>query len=413
MDCADRPSKRSNAIAFVGSYLPRRCGIATFTYDLAEAVAGVPRNSDEVIVVAMNDREDGYDYPDRVTFQIHCDTPDDYTRAADYLNKHCRAVCLQHEFGIFGGTRGEAVLRLISKIQVPLVVTCHTVLKKPELREKQVFRGVVRQADQLIVMNKLAIPVLEEVYGARRSQIVYICHGIHDAPYADPPYRKKAFGVLGRVLFTFGLLHRNKGIETVIEAMQEIVRARSDTTYVIAGQTHPVVVREEGEAYRRELEQLVIDLGLENHIVFIDRFFDLSSLMTCLRETDVFVAPYLTLDHMTSGALSYAAGAGNAVVATPFLHARELLAENRGKIVPPADAAAIAHAVIDLLADQPAMDAMRRRIYAHTRGMVWPSIAREYLDVFDRMESRTSDRLTLPKRPDVPVAHRHNTITPS
>jgi glycosyltransferase involved in cell wall biosynthesis len=413
MDCAERLQKSGNAIAFVGTYLPRRCGIATFTFDLAEAVACLARNTDDVSVVVMNEREIGHDYPDRVKFQIHCESRGDYLRAARYLNDHSRVVSLQHEFGIFGGSCGENVLHLVSKLRVPLVVTCHTVLPDPEPEQEHVFRGIVSRADRLVVMNKLAIPILVDVYGARRDQISYIRHGIHDVPYADPPYRKRSFGVMGRVLLTFGLLHRNKGLETAIEAMQEIIRVRSDTTYVIAGQTHPAILREEGESYRRELEQLVKELRLENHVLFIDEFFDLSSLMTLLCETDIFVVPYHVLDLMTSGVLSYAAGAGNAVVSTPFLHARELLDDDRGIIVPPADPAALARAVIGLLQDPSAMSAMRRRVYAHTRSMVWPAVAGEYLDLFDRVGFQERERLTAPSRPSVPGTPRRDIVTPS
>lgn len=378
-------SGSSKGTAFVGTYLPRRCGIATFTFDLSEAVTRVQRSADPVVIVAVNDRLEGYPYTQRVKCQIQCDDPADFVRAAHYLNAHSRVVSLQHEFGIFGPDSGSNVLRLLEEIRVPVVVTCHTVLQHPDRGQKNVLKEVAARADRLIVMNTLAVRCLEDVYGADPERVIYIGHGIHDVPMADPLYRKKVFGVLGRVLLTFGLIHRNKGIEVAIEAMARIVGVRSDVTYVIAGQTHPAVLIEEGESYRRELERQVIDLGLENHVMFIDRFLDLASLMAYLRETDIFVAPYLTMDHMTSGALSYAVGTGNAVVASPFLHAQELLAGGRGKIVAAGDVVGLADTILDLLENQHATDAMRRTAYAHSRRMVWPAVAAEYVDVFDRI----------------------------
>ncbi|UCG50807.1 MAG: glycosyltransferase family 4 protein [Candidatus Latescibacterota bacterium] len=379
----DKAAVGSGETALVGTYLPRCCGIATFTYDLAETLARVHPSRSGVIVAAMNDRPEGYAYPERVKLQIRCDVVDDFLQAAEYLNRHSRVVSLQHEYGIFGGGCGENVLHLIRRLRVPLVVTCHTVYPEPDPDKKAVFDEIVSRADRLIVMNQYAMPYLESLHGARRSQIVYIRHGIHDVPFVDPPVKKRVFGVNGPVLLTFGLLHRNKGLEQAVEAMATIVRARPDATYVVAGETHPVIKREEGEAYRSELKHQVKTLGLESHVKFIDRFAELSDLMAYLEETDIFVAPYLTLDHMTSGPLSYAVGAGKPVVATPFLHARELLANGRGRFVPVGDPLALAEVVLDLLENQPARDAMRRRAYAHTRSMVWPAIAREYARIFD------------------------------
>ncbi len=413
MDISAPVPESCTGIAFVGSYLPRRCGIATFTHDLSEAVARVPRNADPVTIVAVNDTAQSYRYSKRVKYQIRCDIEDDYVRAAHYLNAHSRVVSLQHEFGIFGCNSGRNVLRLIENVRVPVVVTCHTVLRQPDREKKRILRAIVSRADVLVVMNRLAIECLEDIYGADLKRITYIGHGVHDVPFADPPYRKNAFGILGWVLLTFGLLHRNKGIEIAIEAMARIVRVKSDVTYVVAGQTHPVVVTQEGESYRRELEQRARSLGLENHVVFINRFSDLTSLMTYLGETDIFVAPYLTMDHMTSGALSYAVGAGNAVVATPFLHARELLAGGRGKIVPAGDPIALADTVLDLLENRSATDAMRRTAYAYTRRMVWPVVASEYLDIFDRVCQPAEARLNARVRPDVQVASRGDAVTPS
>jgi glycosyltransferase involved in cell wall biosynthesis len=404
MALTDKAAAGSEAIALVGTYLPRCCGIATFTYDLAEAVSQTHPDRAPVIVAAMDDMPGGYTYPKRVKMQIQCDVAEDYSRAAEYLNRHTRVVSLQHEYGIFGGRCGENVLDLLRRLRVPIVVTCHTVYPQPDSEKKEVFDEIVSRADRLIVMNRHAIPYLESIHGARRDQIVYIRHWIHDVPFIDSPVRKRVFDVNGRVLLTFGLLHRNKGLEQVVEAMVTIVRARADATYVIAGATHPAIKREEGEAYRKELKRQVKALGLEHHVKFIDRFAELSDLMAYLQETDVFVAPYVNLDHMTSGPLSYAVGAGKAVVATPFFHARELLANGRGRFVPVGDSLDLADVVLDLLNNRRATDAMRRRAYAHSRGMIWPVIAQEYVRVFDDVAREASEPLPAEERVVASVA---------
>jgi glycosyltransferase involved in cell wall biosynthesis len=395
MTQSDIERSQRPGVGFVGCCLPRLCGIATFTYDLFDAVASVSDKDQSFFVAAVNDRPEGYQYPSCVEVTINVDDPYDYSLAAEYLNEYCSVVCLQHEFGIFGPQWGENVLHLLRGLRRPLVVTCHTVPIDPEPEQRTIFCEVVARADRLVVMNRHAVNFLQALYGASYGQIDHIRHGIHDVPFLNPALRKKSFGVSGPVLLTFGLLHRNKGLEYMIEAMATIVRKRPDVTYVVAGATHPRILEEEGESYRNSLQGKARSLGLENNVKFIDGFSDLTRLMAYLTETDVFVAPYLNLDQMTSGALSYAVGAGKAVVATPFLHAKELLADGRGRLVPVRSAQALARNVLDLLADEQATDAMRRRAYRHTRGMVWRVVAREYLSLFETVLKKTPKTVPL------------------
>lgn len=378
--------------AYVGCCLPRRCGIATFTYDLATASSGVTGDEPPVFIVAVNDRPGGYAYPDCVKLQIDYNDPHDYRLAAEFLNDSCGVVCLQHEFGLFGAPWGNNVLHLVRGLHRPLVVTCHTVPVDPDPDQRRVFAEIVDRADRLTVMNHMAIDFLQALYGAHYDQIVLIPHGIHDIPFTDPPARKSRLGVVGPVLLTFGLLSRNKGLETAIDAMAEIVRERPVVTYVIAGRTHPRIVESEGESYRRSLQGRVRRLGLEDNVLFIDKFADLSDLVGYLQETDIFVAPYLNPDHMTSGVLAYAAGAGKPIVATPFLHARELLADGRGRMGPFRNSHALARHVLEMLADPRGTAAMRRRIYKHTRNMVWGVVAQRYLALFDTVRRSAGKR---------------------
>jgi len=378
----------AKSIAFIGNCLPRTCGIATFTYDLAEATA-VANRTGIVQIVAINDHPRGYAYPARVTHTILQEELADYEAAADYINAtRVDVVSLQHEFGIFGGDRGSHILTFLRRLRRPVVVTCHTVPVSPDPLQREILTDIGPLVEKLVVMNLTAVQLLENTYGVPRTKIEYIRHGVHDVPFTDPPVNKEMLGVQGRVLLTFGLLHRNKGIEQAIDAMPSILRRHPDTTYVILGATHPNVLRDEGDAYREELQARAVRLGVRDRVIFLDRFVHLNQLLSYLEETDIFVVPYVTLDHITSGALAYAVGAGKAVVATPFLHAKEILADGRGRFVPPGDGEALATEISNLLDNEEAMRTMRQEAYLHSRPMVWSQIAESYLQVFTTATER-------------------------
>ncbi len=382
--------QRFRGIAFLGNYLPRNCGIATFTYDLSNAIADQTAAEQQVIVAAMNDIPEGYPYPDDVKFELRQDHQIDYSRAADFLNfSHIDVVNLQHEYGIFGGEDGANILTFLRDLERPAVVTCHTVLEKPEPSQKDLLVEIAAQSEKLVVMSKRAFGFLEDAYGIPRGKIVYIPHGIHDAPFIDPNYYKDKFGVEGRrVILTFGLLRRGKGIEYMIEALPEIVAKHPKTTYVLLGATHPALVREEGEAYRLDLQRRVRELELEEHVLFYPRFVETRELLEYLGAADIFVTPYLMIEQITSGALAYAMGTGKAVVSTPYWHAEELLADGRGCLVPVKDSKSLAKAINELLDDEVKLNAMRKRAYTYCRGMTWSSVARSYLDLFDEVRQR-------------------------
>lgn len=398
--------QRFRGIAFLGSFLPRNCGIATFTYDLSNAVSKQAGLDQEVIVAAMNDVPEGYAYPDVVKFEIRQDHQIDYSRAADFLNfSHIDVVSLQHEYGIFGGEYGSNILTFLRDLARPAVVTCHTVLKEPMPMQKELLCEIAAESEKLVVMSKLAFGFLKDAYGIPSDKIAYIPHGIHDVAFIDPNYYKDKFGVEGRkVLLTFGLLGPHKGIEYMIEALPEIVKRHPKTTYVILGATHPYYVRKEGEAYRLGLQRRVRALGLEDHVLFHPRFVELDELLEYLGATDIFITPYLKLQQITSGSLSYAMGTGKAVISTPYWHAEEMLADGRGCLVPPRDPAALAGAVIGLLDDEVKLTAMRKLAYNHCRGMVWSAVARSYLDLFDEVRRRVPKHFPLASAMRSPIA---------
>ncbi|MEJ2720864.1 MAG: glycosyltransferase family 4 protein [bacterium] len=386
--------QRTRGIAFIGNYLPRVCGIATFTYDLAEAVARHAGKDQPVIVAAMNDNADGYAYPDRVKFEVRQDYQLDYSRAADFLNfSHIDVICLQHEYGIFGGDWGSNLLALVRDLNRPIVMTCHTVGKDPDPRQKEVFCELAARATKLVVMSERAVTFLTEIYGVDSEKIFVIPHGIHDVPFIDPNYYKDKFGVEGRnMLLTFGLLHKNKGIEYMIEALPAIVKRHPKTTYLVLGATHPHVVASEGEAYRFSLQRRIRELGLEEHVLFHPRFVELDELLEYIGASDICVTPYLNMDQITSGALSYALGSGKAVVSTPYWHAEELLADGRGRLVPVRDSAALSREILDLLDHPVELNAMRKRAYLYCRKMTWASVSSEYMKLFDEARSRIPKR---------------------
>ncbi len=378
----------SRRIAFLGDYVPRRCGIATFTHHLCEAVAGQAPDA-KCIVIAVNDHPDSYDYPSEVRFEIQQKDVEDYRAAADELNQNqAEVLCVQHEFGIYGGPAGNHLLALLKEVRMPVVTTLHTVLHQPDAAQRHVMEELIRHSDRLVVMARKGADILQETYGVTETMIDVIPHGIPDTPFADSDEFKEQFGAAGRsVLLTFGLLGPGKGIEHAIRAMPEIVRRHPRTVYLVVGATHPHLVAREGEKYRTSLEHLAADLGVGEQVVFFNRFVSHDDLKEFIAAADIYLTPYLHEAQITSGALAYVFGAGKAVVSTPYWHAVELLGDGRGVLVPFRDSDAIAEAVCALLDDRPLMRQMRLGAYEAGRSTIWPAVARRYLESFQKAKS--------------------------
>ena len=394
-------------IAFLGDYLPRKCGIATFTNDLHCSVAK-EFPAIHCLVVSVNDIESGYDYPTEVRFEIAEQDLPSYLRAADFLNiTDVDVICVQHEFGIFGGLAGSHLLALLRELRAPIVTTLHTVLREPSIEQRRVMRELIQLSTRLVVMTERGRELLQEVSHASPAKIDIIPHGIPDMPFSDANYFKDEFGVAGKqVLLTFGLLSPNKGIEYALRALPDIIREFPNIVYVVLGQTHPNLLRDEGEAYRLSLERLAKDLRVEEHVVFFDRFVELEELTRFIGAADIYLTPYLTEAQTTSGTLAYAFGVGKAVVSTPYWHAAELLAAGRGKLVPFRDAKAITAAVVELLRNEPLRDSMRKNAYQMGREMVWMRVAQLYMKSFEQARRdynfigrKTSPIKTLDKQP--------------
>jgi glycosyltransferase involved in cell wall biosynthesis len=394
-------------VVFLGDYLPRKCGIATFTTDLRCAVA-TAFPAIQCPVVPVNDIEEGYDYPSEVRFEIAEQDLPSYLRAADFLNiTDVDVLCLEHEFGIFGGTAGSHVLALLRELRMPIVTTLHTVLREPNDEQRRVMRELTRLSTRLVVMSERGQEFLRDVYQTPAAKIDLIPHGIPDMPFADPNYFKDEFAVAGKqVLLTFGLLSPNKGIEYALHALPEIIREFPNVVYIVLGQTHPNLLRDEGEAYRLSLERLAKQIGVQKHVVFFNRFVELEELMRFIGAADIYLTPYLTETQITSGTLAYAFGAGNAVVSTPYWHAAELLTQERGKLIPFRDSGAIARAVIDLLRDDTLRHTMRKNAYKLGREMVWSRVAQLYVKSFQQARqdhsfvgTRSSPIKTLDEQP--------------
>lgn len=377
-------------IALVGNHLPRRCGIATFTTDLADAFERRADVDVPVLVAAVNDCGQEYPYPPRVGIQIRQDVVDDYRLAAEYFNDvPVDVVCVQHEFGIFGGENGRHVLTLMGRVRKPVVVTCHTVPDEPYGDQAEILRRMADSAARLVVMSDRARDLMIARYRAEPHKVVVIPHGVHPFPFVEPESHKTRLGLSGRkVLLTFGLIHRQKGIEHMIDAMPGIVARHPDAVYLVLGATHPCVLREEGEGYRNELKNRVKRLGLSDHVRFRADFLDLGGLLDHIAGADVCVMPYVSLDQAASGVLAYTMAMGRAVISTPTRYAAEMLAEGRGCLVPPADATALGAEVLALLGDERRTLMMRRRAYAYTRPMTWPVVAGAYLRLFEKITAR-------------------------
>jgi glycosyltransferase involved in cell wall biosynthesis len=399
-------------IAVIGNSLPRRCGIATFTTDLQRAISTSRPNLDTCIV-AMTDHGQAYDYPASVAFQVKDDAIEDYVRAADFLNAgRFDIACLQHEFGIFGGEAGANILELLSHLTMPIVTTLHTVLAKPTAVQRAVMERIVEGSSKIIVMASKARELLRSVYRVPDEKIEVIAHGIPDFPFVEPDAAKAKLGFSDRsVILTFGLLSPSKGIEVMIDAMPSILKRRPDAVYVVLGATHPNLVRDQGEAYRESLMARVQELGVENNVVFLDQFVDQATLLEFISMCDVYVTPYLNEAQMTSGTLAYSFGLGKPVVSTPYWHALELLADERGVLVSFGDAAGIGNAIAQLLTDDPRRQAMRERAYAASRSMTWERTAERYVTAFEnarhghwlKVIARTEPDAITPHGPAVPA----------
>jgi glycosyltransferase involved in cell wall biosynthesis len=382
---------RLRRVAFLGNSLPRRCGIATFTTDLQQAIGATGATSDTAIV-AMTDDDRHYDYPAVVRLQVHDQKVEEYERAARFLNaEHFDVLSLQHEFGIFGGEAGSHVMTLLAGVDMPIVTTLHTVLATPSPVQRRVLREIVDVSTSVIVMAEKGRQLLRSEYEVPAAKIQIIPHGIPDCAFVEPEHAKLHRGFGGRaVILTFGLISPNKGIEIMIEAMPAILRSRPDAVYVVLGATHPNLVRREGETYRESLKKRTRDLGIDAHVVFLDQFVDQATLIDFISMCDVYATPYLNEAQMTSGTLAYSFGLGKAVVSTPYWHARELLAEGRGVLVPFGDSGAIGAEIAALLTDEARREALRKVAYAHSRSMTWERTAIRYLGTFERATSQHS-----------------------
>lgn len=375
-------------IALIGNYLPRLCGIATFTYDIFTAMR--TRFPDVAIDIwAMNDRPEGYDYPAEVSGTIDQDDRVSYSAAAQAISASgADMVWLQHEYGIFGGPAGENILHLLDQIDLPVATHVHTVLSDPNPDERRVMDRLVERSARLIVMSAMGRDLLISTYGARPDQIAVIPHGIPDRPFTDAATMKPGFGFGDRpVILTFGLLSPGKGIENMIAAMPAITRANPDALYVVLGATHPNLVAQEGEAYRQRLVAQSVELGVADNVRFIDTFAETDALLDYIAAADIYVTPYLNPAQVTSGTLAYAVGLGKVVVSTPYIHARELLADGVGELVPFGDSAALAETIGGLLSDPARMATLSARTYALGRTMIWPRLAEASVAAFQGLEA--------------------------
>ena len=373
-------------VAVIGNYLPRRCGIATFTTDLCDAIHG-EYGATELLALPVNDTPEGYSYPPRIRFELSQDELASYRQAADFLNfSNIDLVCLQHEYGIFGGSAGGHILELLRRLQMPVVTTLHTVLREPDPDQRAVMEEIAALSDRLIVMSRQSSDILQEIFRVPVAKIDLIPHGIPDLPFTDPTFYKDKFGTEGKdVLLTFGLLSPNKGVENVIQALPVILARHSNVVYMISGVTHPHILRREGDHYRGYLQKLAKDLGVEDNVIFRNRFVSPEELVELIGAADIYITPYKHKGQVVSGTLAYALSAGKAIISTPYLHAIELLDEERGVLVPFDDPQAIAEKTIELLDNGTARHAMRKRAYLYARDMVWDRVAQQYMGSFERV----------------------------
>ncbi|HAF71119.1 MAG: Glycosyl transferase group 1 [Acetothermia bacterium 64_32] len=371
-------------IGFVSTYPPQKCGIATFTEDLARAVGAALGTGPEphIRVVALEDVPCGYPFGPEVGFRLRRWVPGDYREAAAFLDEETDVVSLQHTFGIYGGPDGELVLELLEHLHRPVVTTFHTVRQKPTPAQRELLHQVAGHSDYVVVMARRGVEFLERIYHVPRRKVRFIHHGAPDVPYGPQGEHKEALGLASRpLILTFGLIRRDKGIEEAIRALRIVKEKGLGFLYVLLGETHPAHRRAYGEGYREELKGLVEHLGLGDSVRFEGRFVDRQELLRWLLACDIYLIPYPNLDQITSGTLTYALACGRCVVSTPFWHAQELLAEGRGVLVPPQAPDDMARAIVELLGCPERREGIQRRAYSFGRSMIWPVVGKKHLEL--------------------------------
>ncbi len=386
---SDRRSDRRKErfpVCFIGTYPPRQCGIATFTADLCQALLQVDADV-QASVITLTHTPMVSNHPPEVVFEIRQHQLTDYRQAAEYINlSGVHLVCVQHEYGIFGGPAGRYIIELLDRLRKPVVTTLHTVLREPEPPYRETLVHLAALSDHLVVMNSKAIPILQQVYGISPEKVSLIHHGVPDVPFIDSNFYKDKFGVEGRfVILTFGLLSPNKGIELMLEALPEVVRAHPEVVYIVLGATHPEVKRQHGEEYRLWLRRRVRERGLEDYVLFHDRYVEFDQLCEFIGACDIYVTPYQSREQIVSGTLAYAVGMGKAVVSTPYLYAQEVLADGRGRLVPYGDPKKLAETLVELIENRTVRHQMRKRAYQFGRQMIWPEVAKRYRQLFDEV----------------------------
>lgn len=370
---------KKKTVAFISSYLPRQCGIATFTSDL---ISNMRLAGGEEFVPYVFAMQPGtcLEYDKSVKLKIRKEVKYDYVAAANYINfSDVDVVSVQHEFGLFGGDGGSYLGLLLKRLDKPVITTLHTVLERPRRAYLDSLTDVCQRSDKVIVMNKRGIRMLRDIYSVPEWKIELIPHGVPDLPFADSNYNKRKLGILRRkTILTFGLLSRNKGIEVMLRALPTIVKADPSILYIVLGATHPEVLRHEGQDYKFQLERMVLDLGLQKNVIFHNRFVSDQELFQYLGAADVYITPYLHRAQLTSGTLAFAVGAGKVVVSTPYWAAQELLAQGRGKLVRFGDSKHLARSMLEILSNDSLFLRMRKRAYEYGRAMTWPKVGQAY-----------------------------------
>lgn len=370
-------------VAFLGTFPPRECGIATYTKDLTDAIANLRRLKPPV-VVAINDKGGHYNYQRTVKYQIDQEEIKTYRRAAKYVNdSDIDLVHLQHEFGIFGGTWGENITTFLENIEKPLVTTLHTLLPEPKQETRKIMKKILERSNYVTVIAGTGIPILEKTYQLDSTKIQCIPHGAPNVPFVNSEILRRRLGLRNRIILsTFGLINKGKGIEYVLRSLPPLIEDCPEILYLIIGETHPEVRKFEGENYRNELIELVDSLGLKNNVRFENRFLRKSELIRYLQATDIYLIPYTNKDQISSGTLAYALSTGKAIVSTPFLHAKEVLSEGCAMECRFKDPESITDCISSLIVNKEMRTDFEERAYRHSRNMIWPNIAMEHINLF-------------------------------